>query len=356
VRAVLAGIVAASLLACGHSDEEMAAVQRDIDKARADLVAARERNAQDREALAGLGEVATAPTEATTTPPPPPRVPDTQVAQPGPVATTRPAPLPALLSTTPQPANYAILIGIERYRDVPAATGAASDAQHMTQIMKQTLGLPESHVQALYDDHATRGDILGALDWLAQSVSAGSRVYFYFSGHGAPNASDQSAYLLPYEGNAHNIGQTGIPIDVVMRRLGATRAREVLAMFDSCFSGAGGRSVLPDGARPLMRVREAQPAAQMAVFTASGGDEISGPALGESGGVFTKYVTTGLGSGRADINGDGQVSLQELSDWVGPRVAQDAKRDGRDQHPHLTMGSSAGDAATFVVEYGLPTN
>ena len=88
-------------------------------------------------------------------------------------------------------------------------------------------------------------------------------------------------------------------------------------------------------------------------MTASSGDEISGPALGESGGVFTKYLTQALGGGQADANGDGQVSLKELSDWVTPRVARDARQDNREQHPKLVVGSGVGSPDDFIVEWGV---
>ena len=64
-------------------------------------------------------------------------------------------------------------------------------------------------------------------------------------------------------------------------------------------------------------------------------------------------MTTGLGTGQADADGDGQITMQELSDWVGPRVARDAKKDGREQHPALTVGSGIGSAKNLAVEYGL---
>ena len=54
------------------------------------------------------------------------------------------------------------------------------------------------------------------------------------------------------------------------------------------------------------------------------------------------------------MNGDGQVSLQELSDWVGPRVTRDAQKDNRNQTPSLAIGSALGGASTFIVEWGLP--
>jgi hypothetical protein len=113
--------------------------------------------------------------------------------------------------------------------------------------------------------------------------------------------------------------------------------------------------VIPPGARPLIRVKDAAPNAQVALFSASGGDEISGLAPGENSGLFTKEVTMGLGTGQADADGDGQITLQELSDWVTPRVAREAKTAGREQHPKLIVGAGIASAASLVVEYGLPT-
>jgi uncharacterized caspase-like protein len=192
------------------------------------------------------------------------------------------------------------------------------------------------------------------LKWLADNVSAGGRAYFFFSGHGAPGV-DASTYLVPYDADPKDLAGTGVAMADVIKTLGALRAKEALAFVDACFSGAGGRSLLPVGARPLMRVKEAVPAAQLALFTASQSDEISGPAPGENAGAFTKYLTLALGTGQADADGDGQVSLQELADWVSPRVARDAKQEKREQHPKLAVGSGLKSASQLIVEYGLPT-
>jgi hypothetical protein len=279
-----------------------------------------------------------------------------------PPAAVAPTPLPApapsapaaasLVAASPQPASFAFIVGIDHYRDVPAASGARSDAQHFAQVAQRTLGLRDEHVRIALDDHATRSDIVAGLDWLKNNVPAGGRVYFFFSGHGAPSPN-ASTFLLPYDGNPSDVSASAVAMADVMTALGQTKAKEVLAVVDSCFSGAGGRSVLPPGARPLMRVKDTAPAAQMALFTASRGDEISGPAPGEDAGLFTKYVTQALGTGQADMNGDGQITLQELSDWVSPRVARDARTASREQHPNVVVGSGLGSAGNFVVEYGL---
>ena len=180
-------------------------------------------------------------------------------------------------------------------------------------------------------------------------------LYYSTWGHGAPDATNGTPYLLPYDGDPKTVGATAIPLAQAIKGLSESRAKEVIAFVDSCFSGAGGRSVLPPGARPLVRVREAQPTAQVALLTASAGNEISGPAPGENIGLFTKYLTDGVGRGAADADGDGQVSLQELLDYVKPRVARDAKKDHRDQTPQLVRGSGFADPRRVSVAWGFPT-
>jgi hypothetical protein len=64
-------------------------------------------------------------------------------------------------------------------------------------------------------------------------------------------------------------------------------------------------------------------------------------------------VLEAVGTGQADTNGDGQISLQELMDWVKPRVARDAKRDNRDQTPNLVLGQKTGAATDFMVAWGI---
>jgi hypothetical protein len=264
------------------------------------------------------------------------------------------APGPAFVSAAPQPNAYAIIIGIEKYSaSLPPPTGARGDAERFSQLAHTSLGIATDHVKTAFDEHATKGTIERTLAWAQNTVPAGGRIYFYFSGHGAPDASGGTPYIVPTDGDPQYLDATSIPMKEVLDKLGRSKAREVLAIVDSCFSGAGGRSVLPPGARPIVRVREERAPAQLAIFSASKDSQISGPVPGGSGGLFTKFVVEGLGSGAADANGDGQISLAELSQWVTPRVAREARKDNRDQNPSLTVGKGLGSADSFIVEWGL---
>ncbi len=271
-----------------------------------------------------------------------------------PASVTSPSAAPSLVPASPQPTAYAIVIGIEKYSaSLPPPTGARSDAQRFSELARASLGLSADHVQTLFDEQATKGSIERALASAQASVPSGGRIYFYFSGHGAPDASAGTPYIVPTDGDPQFLDATAIPMKEVLTKLGQSKAREVLAIVDSCFSGAGGRSVLPPGARPIVRVKEEAAPAQLALFSASSGSEISGPTSSGDGGLFTQFVLQGLGTGAADMNGDGQVSLGELSQWVAPRVSREAKKANRDQNPSLTVGKGLGSADSFIVEWGL---
>jgi len=272
-------------------------------------------------------------------------------------AASVPAPRnPGLVAASPQPTAYAIVIGVEKYGGgLPPPTGARADAQQMAEVFHTSLGIASEHLQLIVDEHATKGAIEGALAWAKASTPQGGRVYFYFSGHGSPDVTSGTSYLVPTDGDPRYLDATALSLRDVMDKLSQTRAREVVAMVDACFSGAGGRSVLPPGARPLLHVRADATPPQVALFSAAGASEISGPVPGGSGGLFTSLLAEGLGHGAADINGDGQVSLAELSEWVSPRVTRAAQRDNRSQNPSLVVGHGLGASDTVILEWGLST-
>jgi hypothetical protein len=248
----------------------------------------------------------------------------------------------------PQPAAFALVVGIESYRDVPPPTGARADALAFAKLAERTLGVPENHVRLLLDQHATRGDLEKALAWLELNVPAGGRIYFFYSGHGAPDPVSGTAYVLPYDGDPAALEQTALPLSVVTERLARTKAAESVAFLDACFSGAGGRSVLPKGARPLVRVTTPAFARGVSVLASSSGSEISGQAKDGNNGLFTKYLLEGLGEAQADANGDLQISLSELLSFVEPRVAREARLENRVQTPTLTVPDGQPPSSLFV--------
>lgn len=103
---------------------------------------------------------------------------------------------------------------------------------------------------------------------------------------------------------------------------------------DACFSGAGGRSVLAKGARPLVaKVDDGVPASsRLTVLAAASGDEITGTLAEQGHDLFTYHLLKGLFA-------DPRPSAKALHAYLRPRVQDDARRQNREQTPTLAGAS-----------------
>ncbi len=283
----------------------------------------------------------------------PPRRPEPAASQQAPPQAAPQVDLPSFVSASPQASAYALVIGIENYRSLPDPLGARNDAEAFTKMLRETLGVPARNVRLLTDEGATRSDILSELTRLTETVPAGSRIYFFFSGHGSPDVESGRSFLLPFEGSPETLSHSSIALDEIIAALEDTSARDVIAFVDACFSGMGDRSVIPEGLRPLVPVQTVETSSKVALFSSSGASEVSGALPGQPIGLFTYHLLHALGSGRADINGDGQISLAELETYVSPRVSRDAQEASRNQNPTLDVGDDLGDPAHAIISWGV---
>lgn len=241
---------------------------------------------------------------------------------------------------------WAVVIGVERYREqLPVATHAEADARAFAAYAEQTLGVPKSHIKLLVGQRAGRADIASAIEeWLPRNaVKAGGRVYVFFSGHGAPEPEKGAAYLVPWDADPAYLKTRGYSVDRLYERLGALEGQQVLAFLDACFSGSGTRSVIAQGTRPLVPVVEPKTAGGVIAFSAARAKETTGAAPNASHGLFTYHLLSGLRGG-ADADGDKDVSLAELVEYVTGRVTEDARLANREQTPtvQLPAGVTAG--------------
>lgn len=227
--------------------------------------------------------------------------------------------------------DYAIVVGIERYEGLPAADFAERDATAMRAHLL-ALGYPERNVVLLTGRSAGRAAIEKYVEsWLPRAVTPDSRVLFYFSGHGAPDVGTGSPYLLPWDGDPKFLANTAYPIKRLYERLNAVKAKQIIVAMDSCFSGAGGRSVIPKGTRPLVTQlkKEESSIGDLVVLAASASDEITGSDESQGHGLFTYHLLKGL-SERG-----GRASVRQLHEYLTPRVRDAARADNRDQTPQL---------------------
>jgi len=238
--------------------------------------------------------------------------------------------------------RYAIVVGIEQYRTkLPKADFAAHDAKVMGDYLSKTMGFSEENIAVLLNEQATRTDLEKYIEhWLPNRVEKDSTVFVYYSGHGAPNPKTGDAYLVPYDGDPAFVDATGYPLKRLYEQLGKLPAREVVVLLDSCFSGAGGRSVIAKGMRPMVLSVENPVLAsgKTVVLAASKGDQVSSTYEQKGHGLLTYFFLKGL-RGEADANKDGSVDLAEVYEYLKPQVERIARREfNNDQTPQL-LGS-----------------
>lgn len=246
--------------------------------------------------------------------------------------------LPAV-KTKPNKNAYAIVIGIENYRQkLPKADFATHDAQTMTAYLTKVMGYPEENVITLLNDRALKSDFTKYFEkWLSNNVETDSTVFVYYSGHGAPDLKSGSAYLVPFDGDPAFIDQTGYSLNKMYDALGKLPAKKIIVALDSCFSGAGGRSVIAKGARPLVMNLQSNVVLpkNMTVLSASSGDQSSSTYDEKGHGLFTYFMLKGIKS--EDVaKQDGSIDINDLFSYIKPQVERIARKQyNNEQTPQL---------------------
>jgi hypothetical protein len=232
---------------------------------------------------------------------------------------------------------FAVVIGIEVYRDLPQAEFALRDAKMIREYLIRVMGFPPENIVALFNERATKGDIEGYIGiWLKNNVERDSIVFIYYSGHGAPNPLTGEAFIIPFDGNPAFLEVTALPLKKLYQMLAKLHVQNTIVVMDSCFSGAGGRSVMVKGGRPIaVSVENPVLAAEnVMVMSAATGTEISLSYPEKRHGLFTYFFLKGL-QGEADFNQDKVITLGELYNYLAPKVKRIARERNMEQTPVL---------------------
>ncbi|KAF0144365.1 MAG: polysaccharide deacetylase [Nitrospirae bacterium] len=225
--------------------------------------------------------------------------------------------------------DLAVIIGIEGYQSLPKSDYSYDDAKLVKDYIK-ALGFKERNIELITDEKATLSSITKTLEaWLKNKAKNDSKVFVYYSGHGSPDPATGEAYLVPYDGDPNYLAVTGYPLKRLYDNLGKLQVAEVTVVLDACFSGAGGRSVLAQGARPLVMVADIKTIpSNMAILSATQGSQISTSSSEKGHGVFTYYFLKALKGGKKTI--------AEIYEYIKPLVEDDAKQLNVQQSPSIS--------------------
>jgi uncharacterized caspase-like protein len=165
-------------------------------------------------------------------------------------------------------------------------------------------------------------------------------VLFYYAGHGIPDESSRTAYLLPVDGIGTDIS-TGYKLDDLYSALGNIPAKNVTVFMDACFSGSKREQGMLASARGVaIKARSGMPQGNMVVFAAAQGDETAYPNNEEKHGMFTYFLLKKLQETKGDVNFD------QLFDYIRKEVARTSLTNAKikkSQTPTVVAGVKASD-------------
>jgi hypothetical protein len=127
---------------------------------------------------------------------------------------------------------YALIIGNDKYENLPSLASAVNDARAVEQVLKERYGFKTRLLV-----NATRADILTALNDFRLSLRERDSFLIYYAGHGELNERSLLGYWLPVNAKRDDTTEW-ISDRMVTDQIGLMAARHIMVIADSCYSGA----------------------------------------------------------------------------------------------------------------------
>ena len=148
----------------------------------------------------------------------------------------------------PVPAYHALVIGINRYQHWQDLRQARPDAEAVAELLKTRYGFRS--VLTLYNTDATKDRINNEFRRYARSLKETDALLVFYAGHGFFDKVWNSGYWIPADARERVDGEPAtadwLSNSDLKRYISNLKARHVLVISDSCFSGALFRGGTPD--------------------------------------------------------------------------------------------------------------
>lgn len=132
--------------------------------------------------------------------------------------------------------KYILLIASDNYSDpsYPKLNNAKLDAERLLKILTEKYGY-SSIDHPLFDEKATRKNIIESLNNLSTVLNSNDEIIIYFAGHGSIHPKTKKGYWIPHDAT-NSVGDF-IPNSTVIDFVEGIEAKHILLISDSCFSG-----------------------------------------------------------------------------------------------------------------------
>jgi len=133
--------------------------------------------------------------------------------------------------------NHLFVIAIDDYEYCPKLYNCLKDAKALIKILTEQYEFEQAHIQTLFNQEATEGNIFKAFRTLITKVTPEDNVIIYFSGHGEYDEVFDEGYWIPINAKlgAH---EDFVPNSKIKNILEAIKSKHIFLIADSCFSGS----------------------------------------------------------------------------------------------------------------------
>ncbi len=257
---------------------------------------------------------------------------------------------PSLIKSRSNKNRVALIIGIEKYEQTPAANFANLDAQYFYEYARKGFGIPKANIKLLVDEDASLIKSISTINkWLPSKIKNNqTELIIFFAGHGLASNNGEELYILPQDSDPDLLSRTALSRTELFEQIIKLNPKSVTMFMDTCYSGISrDEKMLLASARPIRIVADDQEGIpdNFTIFTASKLDQISSGLKEAEHGIFSYYLMKGL-EGKADSNQDKKITNGELLSYMDDNVSQKAAELGREQNPSLS-----GDPDKVLISY-----
>jgi hypothetical protein len=241
--------------------------------------------------------------------------------------------------------RYALIIGNEDYQSHQRGLNyesnvefARRDAEVFKQYAIKTLGIKESNIIFLLDAQSIEMHrAVNQMNSILKATNGQGEAVVFFAGHGFPDEKTKEAYLIPVDVSGNDL-EFGIKLKDFYAKLSEHPSKGVTVFLDACFSGGGRAQGLLAARAVRFKPKEDVVKGNIAVLSASSGNESALPYREQFHGMFSYYLMKGLQESQGDI------TLGELVEFVKSKVStRSIITNSKEQTPTLNIGYQLGD-------------
>ncbi|MGB3759241.1 MAG: EAL domain-containing protein [Rivularia sp. (in: cyanobacteria)] len=225
--------------------------------------------------------------------------------------------------------KLALLIGVSEYEyELNPLPGALKDVDAIQRVLQHPdMGdFSPNNIKVLKNPQIPNMGM--EIEKIFSNCQKHDLVLLYFSGHGIKD-DNGNLYLASSQTCKHPNGQlitsSTVAANFVHNIMDKSPSERQVIILDCCFSGAfaRGMTVKNDGD---VDIKNQLGGEGRAVLTSSTSTQYSFEEQASNHSVYTRYLVEGIENGRADLDGDGVISVDELHEYTRTKMQEVAPK------------------------------